>query len=84
MSSLFASSPVWSGMMKPKSTFHNILCQELQHLTIFSVRSCKKEETAEMRVLAADTLAYLIEVNMASYIEISASIVVQDQVRAKA
>jgi len=27
------------------------------------VRSCKKEETAEMRVLAADTLAYLIEVS---------------------
>ena len=26
------------------------------------IRSCKKEETAEMRVLAADTLAYLIEV----------------------
>ena len=31
-------------------------------------RSCKKEETAEMRVLAADTLAYLIEVDMASHI----------------
>jgi len=27
------------------------------------VRSCKKEEIAEMRVLAADTLAYLIEVS---------------------
>jgi len=27
------------------------------------VRSCKKEETVETRILAADTLAYLIEVN---------------------
>ena len=30
---------------------------------ILRLRSCKKEEPAEIRVLAADTLAYLIEVS---------------------
>ena len=53
MSSPFVSSPVWSGMWKLEVTFNN-----------YSGRSCKKEETAEMRVLAADTLAYLIEVDI--------------------